>query len=77
MDNIKLNTILTLLLPDTHICVNFSTVYNDTLVAKELSYNLFQNKLLYNKIKRMCRVKYTRTMHIVTVELKMSYIMTK
>ena len=28
---------LTLLLPDTHICINFSTVYNDTLVAKELN----------------------------------------
>ena len=29
---------LTLLLPDTRICVNFSTVYNETLVAKGLNY---------------------------------------
>ena len=28
---------LTLSLPDMRICVNFSTVYNDTLVAKGLN----------------------------------------
>ena len=32
---------LTLSLPVTHICVNFSTVYNDTLVAKGLNRLLF------------------------------------
>ena len=30
------NVVLTLSLPVTHICVNFSTVYNDMLVAKGL-----------------------------------------
>ena len=30
--------LLTLLLPVTRICVNYSTVYNDTLVAKGLKY---------------------------------------
>ena len=34
---LSLNRDSTLSLPVTRICVNFSTVYNDTLVAKELS----------------------------------------
>ena len=35
--NTELKTILTLSLPDMHICVNFSTVYNDMLVEKGLN----------------------------------------
>ena len=34
---------LTLSLPDTRICVNFSTVYNDTLVAKGLNLQCYSN----------------------------------
>ena len=33
--------ILTLSLPVTRICVNYSTVYNDTLVAKGLNKKIF------------------------------------
>ena len=33
--------VLTLSLPVTHICINFSTVYNDTLVTKELKVVLY------------------------------------
>ena len=37
---------LTLSLPVTRICVNFSTVYNDRLVAKGLTGNLIMIKKL-------------------------------
>ena len=37
----NLKFMLTLSLPVTRICVNFSTVYNDTLVAKGLIYANF------------------------------------
>ena len=41
---------LTLSLPVTHICVNFSTVYNDTLVAKGLRYILLNPPHFSNQI---------------------------
>ena len=34
---------LTLLLPVMHICVNVSTVYNDTLVARGLNHKFMLN----------------------------------
>ena len=44
--DLKLRTYLTLSLPVTRICVNFSTVYNDTLVAKGLINVLYSPGLL-------------------------------
>ena len=38
---VQCNLYLTLSLPVTRICVNYSTVYNDTLVAKGLIHNFY------------------------------------
>ena len=38
---------LTLFLPVTRKCINFSTVYNDTLVAKGLNHFYYQQKIPY------------------------------
>ena len=50
------NATLTLSLPVTRICVNFSTVYNDTLVAKGL--NIVWENQLMSKIELCMNVDF-------------------
>ena len=64
---------LTLSLPDTRICVNFSTVYNDTLVAKGLNRvptNLLQQNSLifqtnFHKIPGASLISQKMAFHLV------------